>query len=508
VLVARKDDVGTSGLWTWSALERRQNDDGLTVITLRPEATLDIHVLHFDERPAPGARVVFMPDAAPFGAGMPRIPAEGVTDEYGRLIVPVEAPTGLVAVAVLGDLVSPELAVTVQAGETQELALRLPGPWSISGILRNQEGEPVPNGTITLWRHFPDHDVLGGNFPDEPPYQASTTSDAEGAFQFDLPRLDTYTLIGTAPEAPPGDPVMATVTSFNRHVTVHLFTTEPSLISGRMVDGNGAPMAGVMVRARPAHLYLPEALQYAPTIWGRLGQAAAATDEFGAFVLEPLHPEGTYILFARPDESRPERKIVVKNVPAGTDDVVLVASDENLARVIVELAVVSDATGDPIEDFRPTLLIQLDGRTIDTHHPPVHAPGGVFVIEGLAPGYDYCLRVDADGFGVVERPWFSASPKGHEVLARLPDTGTLDIAVTDGVGIAVALASVTIRRQSEDFSVDRTRTAHTNDAGRVTFADLAPGRYRIAVRHDARILEVFEAVAPTETTPLSLRLER
>jgi len=169
---------------------------------------------------------------------------------------------------------------------------------------------------------------------------------------------------------------------------------------------------------------------------------------------------------------------------------------------------VSDASGDPIEDFRPTLLIHLDGRTIDTEHPPVHAPGGVFAIEGLAPGYDYCLRVDADGFGAVELPFWTAHPKGHEILVRLPPTGAMDLAVTDSAGVPVALAAVTLQRTSELFGTDRRLTGHTDAAGTAHFADLIPGRYRIEIHHDGRRLEVMQTVAPAETTPLSLRLER
>jgi hypothetical protein len=199
---------------------------------------------------------------------------------------------------------------------------------------------------------------------------------------------------------------------------------------------------------------------------------------------------------------------VVKDVPAGSDDVLLVASEENLARVVIELAVVADATGDPVEDFRPTLLIRLDGRTIDTQQPPVHAAGGVFAIEGLAPGYEYCLRVDADGFGTVEWTWWTADPRGHEFLARLPATGGLQVDVTDTTGVPVNLAAVSVARQSELFDVDRTVRKHTDAAGRVTFEDLIPGRYRVEVRHDGRALDVLQIVAPAELTPLALRWER
>ena len=482
LLFAWAEGVGSAGPLRVRDLDELAGPDGVPLLTLAPAGRLTGVVLDADERPTAGVELVFARRGA---AG--RLPRGVRTDGEGRFDVPVDAPASLAVIGVDGERTTHPGRAEVAPGVTAELRLRFPGRWRVEGVLLDDE-QPVAGGNVTLWRRFPGYDVEHGVLPPEPAHRAETRTDEEGRFTFDLPRAGDYSVLGRSESRAPGPPVEVSVDDGRPVAQVVLAVLPPASIRGRLGDGTGAPLPGVTVRARPAHLFLPEEQAYAPTVWARFGEAEADTDEQGRFELGPLHPDGRYIVFCRPEPERPDRKLVLKDVVPRQTELVLVASDDALRRATLSGRVFEEAGGAAVLEYRTTLLIRLDGRVIDTEQQPLVDEEGGFLFEGLAPGYEYRLRVDglAPGLGVAAPPWFVADGRGTHLDVRLPGAGRLEVTVVDSRGEPLERATVHARRQSDDFAVDPSHRRVSDAVGRCTWDGLPPGTYRVSAEVDGR----------------------
>lgn len=484
VLRAEREGLGRSGWLATAQLVFQARQDGRAVVVLRPAGVVAGRVLTFDGLPAAWASLRLGGDGA---QALLDLPAPPVADDQGRFELELDGGLVLSLVAERDGLSSRPAQVVVQPGERVELELRLPGPWSLAGLVVGPDGQPLPGAPLTLWLDLPGGDLDAGRPPPGQPHREDLHADEQGRFEIDLPQLGAYLLQARAGDAgPPGAVVSTEVSAGLPHREVLLTVPEPSAIAGRLVDGAGQPLEGVSVQARPAHLHEPALFVYGPTIWGRWGQARGLTDDDGRFVLEPLHPAGRYIVFCRPEPERPERKLVLRDVPAGVDDLRLVASDEALRRVVLEGSVVSQVGGLPQDTILPTLLIRLDGRVLDTAQAPLRGADGWLHIEGLAPGYEYALRVDAPGLGAVEWPWFEARGPLHVFDSVLPPPARLDLELVDGAGAPLPWVDVTLRSTSQ-FPVP-VRRLRTDQQGRLLLGDLDPGSWQVTVLRGDQLL--------------------
>ena len=91
------------------------------------------------------------------------------------------------------------------------------------------------------------------------------------------------------------------------------------------------------------------------------------------------------------------------------------------------------------------------------------------------------------------------------LLAQAISTGTIQGAVTDPTGAAVAGATVTLT----NTDTSTTRTGATNDAGRYIFADIPPAKYDISISKTGfRVTKVAEQeLTVGATLTLDLKLE-
>ncbi|MCB9899657.1 MAG: carboxypeptidase regulatory-like domain-containing protein, partial [Planctomycetes bacterium] len=287
------------------------------------------------------------------------------------------------------------------------------------------------------------------------------------------------------------------------HPSAHavLVVPDAAAISGRIVDGSGAPIEGAEVAARPASLLVDDSS--APNVWSRLGQASDTSNADGRFRLAPLVPGARYLVFARPDPDRAERKLVERDVPAGTDDLLFVASEDALRRAALTV-VVRAADGRPLQHVDVQLLIRLDDEVVDTEHPPVALEDGRLRLDGLAPGYEYTLSVRAYGLGSAVLPWFTAVPDGVARDLVLPLEGRLEATLRRAAGSAEG-ARLSATRRAGDFAAGPA-SGVADALGRITCEDLDPGTWdvRAALGRDEAhaVLEIL----PGETAFLTLDL--
>ncbi len=464
-LEARQPNLGTSGFIAPADLRRQRNT--VVTLTLRPDVSINGRVVHADGAPAAGASVQCRPQheqSRPRG----RVPALTTTDANGTFALLVSPWIALEISAELDGIAT----VPMRVRSSRELVLELPGRWSVGGLVVDGDDEPVAGARVTVWRSVPGVDIERDGTERLTPHRIDVLTNRDGSFAVNVPTLSEYTVMARVDDDPPSPDVRTIVDDWTPHATVRLRIPDASEIAGRVVDEYGSPVPDALVFARPAHLFQPELDPYGPTAFTRFGQAQDNSDRDGRFVLGPLNGAATYIVFCRPDPRRPDRKVVVRDVLGSTSDLVLVASDDNLRRASWTGEIYDETSGLVIAAPVITLIIRLDDIVLPAGLSPQVADGS-FVIDSLAPGYDYRLRVDAPGRSAFQSDWWTATIPGRRDIIRLAPAGQLEVdAGEPGVDVIV-------RRVDDAFGVDGTVADATGLAGRVTFSQLVAGTYEV-----------------------------
>ena len=232
----------------------------------------------------------------------PRTPLPVETDEQGRFKADVDAFAALGVRASWRKTYSPSVKLDrIDPGSVHDVVLRLPGQWSVRGVLLDPAGLPVSGGLVQLWFHWPDIDPEQGPWPDEDPYTNADESDEQGRFSIGVDRLGSFVLMGTAEGAAASDTVVVAIDEHHPHAEVSLSLYAAVAIRGRVVRPGGEPVVGATVYGGVGGRKSSLARLYGPAPSSRLGFAHAETDEQGAFELSPLHPHGIYEVTCVPD---------------------------------------------------------------------------------------------------------------------------------------------------------------------------------------------------------------
>lgn len=399
-------------------------------------------------------------------------------DDSGGFVVVADAGVPFSVRATRNGRSADGMLIVLEPGETRSVGLPVPGAFTLTGHVVDDQGEALGSGQVHVWWTAGAVHAAGDGAVREGRRVAHV--DEHGAYDVDLPGPGRCQVVARGPLVASALHEVA-LEPWAPHARVDLVVPAASSIRGHLVDGRGQGLPDVVVRARPAHLRDEDAEERAPSVWTLHGEARATTAADGSFELSPLHPDGTYILYARPDPDDAERKLVLRDVEAGRDDVLLVASEANLARARLSGVVRSGVDGGPVAFIRPTLLIELDGQVVDTWQEPLSTADGHYLIEGLAPGYRYRLRLQAPGLGAVELPWFVASVHGRHDDVTLPMLAGIDLDAKRG-SRRLDGGRVVLQRLSEDFD-DAPRRESLGEQGRLLLDDLLPGRYRLTVTH-------------------------
>ncbi|MBS1150937.1 MAG: hypothetical protein H6Q89_2635, partial [Myxococcaceae bacterium] len=224
-----------------------------------------------------------------------------------------------------------------------------------------------------------------------------------------------------------------------RTVSLDVVLDRGLTLTGRVVDGRGAPVPGAEVATEP---------------WS----SSAPSDEEGRFTLTALDPDGTYQIEATNDslQSAPLR---IKGPQPALQLVML-------PRPMVSGRVVEAVTGVPLTRF------EVDSQ-------PIEAPDGRFSVPMRAEGQRVLITISADGFETVS--WEGAVDASRDIGAvRLAKAKVVEGVVRDARGNPVAGAVVT------SDSIDEEVTSGTDGSFRLALSQFEPGSPLVAQRGQLR----------------------
>jgi hypothetical protein len=272
-----------------------------------------------------------------------------------------------------------------------DIVLALTPEVELVGKVESPDGQPVAGARIRLLTGRTGESVL---FPTQ---DEGLTSDKAGEFRFHGP-------VGASVEARHPDYASARAevspsVALSRRVVLKLGKrgTEGQapgavgneVLSGRVVDSGGGPVAGALVSVRTA------ARAYPKQFGDPLGYEAL-TDAEGRFTAEGLS-SGTYDVTARQLGLAPAR---VTDVAAGRKDLLLTLAQGTKLEGTVRDA----ASGQPISSFTVGLMLKVGPlqREPFTQLSFID-PQGRYEVRGISPG-SYAVQVVAPGYAPAESP--------------------------------------------------------------------------------------------------------
>jgi len=510
LLVASHESLGSSGILTSREQASLLNADGDTVVRLMPYLTVEGLVLDAADQPVAGCPVAIQTTGH---SPSPRPAAPVFTGADGRFHVQVDHATQYSIGTAWRTRIASEI-VNPKPGEPVWVTLQLPGDWSISGTLTDDQGALISAAKVVAWpaANEADRDLAApapsGHF--RIPITAETAAD--GSFVVPITALGSYGLTALAPDRTIPEPVWVDIAGAEAHPTVALVLPTAVAIAGHVVDLDGAPLrrATVEVRAAPPTL-LDGTLFLVPSV---ARTRSTTTHKDGSFSVEPLPASGVYKIrayFQRsrfPPAARPDDDDVSwEPVAAGSADVVLVASEVEPRQAELRISVASEAPGAALEDV--LWCVVPEGETQG------HAVGrgtyadGVIVVADLDRESEYTVAVAAKGLGAVDLHHVVPTAEGPPLSVALPPFGALSATVVDSHGAGVPYARIEIRRSfvliREFLGAIGVPPRPADTDGLARFDDLDPGTYTVtATALDQRVESVVEVPAGGRAT---LRLE-
>jgi len=427
-------------------------------LKLKGAGTIKGVVTWADGKPVPGGTV------RPFGAGPFRYVYSVVypIDEEGRFEVRVPTGDWLLRAQSREGHLAPDFAVKVQAGEAQDVKIKMPRTGIVRGVIMDAEGRHIPDAEIF---------IMKGGMPETPSREQYARSSGEGEFEVAGLPLETTFLHVRHPEYRDEKlEFMPSPAASAKEVSVRL--ERGARIVGRVVDAAGNGLAGEQVNV---------VLSWFDTL-------TTFTDVEGRFAFESVTP-GSYDMTTGPYEAnaRGLRKSGIKVGDAG--------------EVAVEFVVPEAAghlTGEVQQGGEPVAGAEV---TIQDARGPDHAvrvrtdETGRFAAEGLQFGRVRVeartpdgLRADA-GANVVE-----GDTPTHVVISI--GSATVRGRAVDENGEPVSGAWINVELvDTEDQGWRQVKANGNTDSNGVFEArGLEPGRYRMRLNTPAFAQYLSKAV--------------
>lgn len=213
-------------------------------------------------------------------------------------------------------------------------------------------------------------------------------------------------------------------------------------LTGTVVDVDGAPVAGAIVRIEGDRVvdYGDVTMSPVPTWESRFGGLSwTRSDEQGAFRLGQLYDGLFEIEVTHPED---EELVAMLSARSGEDDLVVVL-DPNAQAGVTLIGHVRDAlTGRPVESFTITPMIPKGVGGMTGSGRQFEREDGSFRITGLEPG-PMMINAGAQGYARWSQPLQDYTSGEHLIDVQLHATRTLHVRVLDSMRKPVSGASLT-----------------------------------------------------------------
>jgi len=507
---ASKENVGCSnGARLW----HEHSAASTTRLELLAPLFVQGRVLRVDGGPAADAEVTVEAYASPALLGVQARAVSPVhTDAEGRFRVPVQRLVSYRFMASqLGKQTSRE-ELSVRGSSLPEITLTFPGAITVSGLVVDVGGRPVPGAEVTAWRDVGPWDPVHG-VSDSETVTAKTSDD--GRFAIEVRRHARYQLLASASGHATSDLVQVETNAVRPHAEARLALTNFATIRGRVLRGDGSPFPGIMVTAAPESglclsPFIPAKgpVPSQADLFPRVHAATAADD--GSFVLT-VHPATTWTLSVRLALENRRLSVKVPGVAPGRDDVMLTVSQRDLAGCVVSGTVIA-ADGAPavftisIVDFDP------NGRPVSSSKADARWEGNRFECVPLPLGQQFALRVHEGDRGAARSRLaeafhgpFRTDQARLDVNIRLEAWGELAGRVLHADGSPARRVMVGCRAEGPlDLQIG---SAFVDAEGRFKTLRCAPGANRISVCRDGAVLHAQEVtILPGPNPEIVIRL--
>jgi protocatechuate 3,4-dioxygenase beta subunit len=333
--------------------------DDVELVLAGVGAALKGVVLDPEGRPAAGASVTVVGQLPPpletkFEATFRAIaPAHVVADERGEFVVE-GLPVGPATVAVLhASSARHRVQAMLKAREATDVVVRLPGSGTVAGRVLDSAGAPVEKAEVRL--DAEEYDFL----------DPEAKSDADGRFVLEGMPIGSRGI--RAKHAAFGKATSPVLVEAGVTTTCELVLDAGLILSGRLVDERGAPVAGMGIEAKESQR------SDAKRFWGQ-----AKTDAEGRFRITNC-PDAPLHVAVKKEFTDWQPLLAVADVRAGKDELHLVL-DASEAVSIHGVLLAPD--GGPA---LATLYPWLEGQT-STHGVASDPKSGAIDVQGLAPG--------------------------------------------------------------------------------------------------------------------------
>jgi len=420
--------------------------------------------------------------------------AVATTNAKGQFELPAVATGAYRLVASHKDYAAGQSSVvSVYETAIRDVRIQLQTGATISGRVVDDSGKGVAWATV---RTGPEQGAFAGGGG-----VRETVADADGAFVVRRLHRIKHRLVAKT-DAASSTEVVVDLTQIEHKTGVVLTLNVKGTISGRVVDGNGDPVAEVQVTAIPDFWGGED-----PKGFAVRGVAMAATGGGGKFVFRGL-PEGRYRLKAT--RRRINRSLFARPGKKAR------TGDENVELVLLEDGGIKGKlafdNGDPVKVFVVTVSIP-PGVPVDDKHGRFHLSNlaaGKQLVSFRGPNFaPQRTSVDITPNKVVDLGTITVK-KGRSVSGRVVDAGGSPVAkatviegrrlMGDGTGVAAKLGGGTRERAG-------IRTTTTDDDGYYQISGIGDGRRYIVAEHDSLGRSLPYVIAANVPSPrLDIRL--
>jgi protocatechuate 3,4-dioxygenase beta subunit len=418
-----------------------------------------------DGKPAAGALVRFARRGWPYG----------LTGEDGRIPLPVPSKDEIGLFAEDSRGLRIEVVMTAAAGEGTDVpVVSLRTPTAAAGrVLDASSREPIPGALV--WN--------GGT--------AWTRTGAGGTFELRAPSGDQGYLEASAA----GRMVHFQHWTRDRNDSVTFLLEAAASISGRVVDEEGKPVEGALIRT-----ILNSGENNFP-----MGERSSTSGPDGGFLLGKIPARRLHAVEAELEGFAPARQLADSTAP-----VRLV-----LRRGALAIGRVVDEEGLPVAGAQVSLAADGEGGAPFTDKPleATTDAEGRFRFPKVSAGR-FSLRAESPGFAAVSNDVFipELEPEADLGEIRLPPGGAIEGILTDARGKPVEKAWVSLHPSNfEDFAAladHFVRSPSTGPDGRFRIENLPRGlRVDVEVQHSELLPAEVSGVEVPTAQPLRIRLE-